>query len=260
MLESLPGVEADRVRHNEAGAGAGFRLPPSDEARGFFLANTKERREMRTIHRTHEVAALREALAARLPATAPAAPQKHDELEERCRLYLRHLRWPGGVECPRCEEHDRLLWLDARDKWHCYSCRYQFSVTAGTLFHSSHLPLWKWFVSVQLMTETPHGISANRLRQILGGSYKTFWFTTHRIRVAMRGRGQPLLREVVGDFASRRRLAGPHHHLSEKYLSAYAEERRWLEANQDNPHVFRDTILALVRGEGLSYEQLVAAR
>ena len=76
----------------------------------------------------------------------------------------------------------------------------------------------------------------------------------------MRGRGQPLLRTVVGELADRRLVAGPHHHLSEKYLAAYVEERRWLEANQDNPHVFRDTILALVRGEGLSYEQLVAAR
>ena len=223
---------------------------------------------MRTTNRTYDVDALRETLAARLPGRPPGEPRKHDELEERCRLYLQHLRWPGGVECPRCDERDRLLWLDSRDKWHCYSCRYQFSVTAGTLFHSSHLPLWKWFVSVQLMTETPHGISANRLRQILGGSYKTFWFTTHRIRVAIRGRGQPLLRSVVGELAEpgmrtlrdRRFVAGPHHHLSEKYLAAYVEERRWLEANQDNPHVFRDTILALVRGEGLSYDQLVAAR
>ena len=157
---------------------------------------------MRTTNRTYDVDALRETLAARLPGR-PGEPQKYDELEERCRMYLQSLRWPGGVECPRCDEHDRLLWLDSRDKWHCYSCRYQFSVTAGTLFHSSHLPLWKWFVSVQLMTETPHGISANRLRQILGGSYKTFWFTTHRIRVAMRGRGTPLLRSVVGDFGVR---------------------------------------------------------
>ena len=90
----------------------------------------------------------------------------------------------------------------------------------------------------------------------------------HRIRVAIRGRGQPLLRSVVGELAEpgmrtlrdRRFVAGPHHHLSEKYLAAYVEERRWLEANQHNPHVFRDTILALVRGEGLSYDQLVAAR
>src|SRR5262249_5643360 len=107
---------------------------------------------------------------------------------------------------------------------------------------------------------TPHGISANRLRQILGGSYKTFWFTTHRIRVAMRGRGQPLLRTVVGELRDRRRVAGPHHHLSEKYLSAYVEERRGLEAHQGNAPVFRAPIIALVRGEGLSYAQLVAAR
>jgi len=214
---------------------------------------------MRTINRTYDALALRDALETRLPQLPPGALRKPDELEERCRLYLQHLRWPGGVECPRCDESERLLWLESREKWHCYSCRYQFSVTAGTLFHSSHLPLWKWFVSVQLMTETPQGISANQLRHILGGSYKTFWFTTHRIRVAIRGRGQPLLRSVVDDMAGRRRVAGPHHHASDKYLDAYVEERRWLEANQGNPHVFRDTILALVRGEGLSYDQLVAA-
>jgi transposase-like protein len=215
---------------------------------------------MRIDHRTQNVTALRAALAARLPSRPAGSQTTHDELEARCRLYLQQLRWPGGVECPRCDEHERLLWLDSREKWHCYSCRYQFSVTAGTLFHSSHLPLWKWFVSVQLMTETPRGISANRLRHILGGSYKTFWFTTHRIRVAIRGRGQPILRSVLDELGEKRRVAGPHHHLSDKYLDAYVDERRWLEANQGNPHVFRDTILALVAGDGLSYDQLVAAR
>src|SRR5262245_43733802 len=152
---------------------------------------------MRIDHPMHDLTGLRRELSARLPALSPDASPSRDALEERCRRYLQSLRWPGGVECPRCVESERLLWLETRAKWHCYSCRYQFSVTAGTLFHNSHLPLWKWFVSVQLMTETPHGISANRLRQILGGSYKTFWFTTHRIRVAMRDRGQPLLRTVV---------------------------------------------------------------
>src|SRR5262249_49793447 len=156
--------------------------------------------EMRTIDRTHDVLALRDALGTRLPQLPPGALRMPDELEERCRLYLQQLRWPGGVECPRCDEHERLLWLESREKWHCYSCPYQSSVAPGPLFHSSHLPLWKWFVSVQLMTELPQGISANRLRQRLGGSYKTFWFTTHRVRVAMRGRGQPLLRDVVGDL------------------------------------------------------------
>jgi hypothetical protein len=65
---------------------------------------------------------------------------------------------------------------------------------------------------------------------------------------------------VVDNLGERRFVAGPHHHLTEKYLDAYVVEREWLNANQGNPHVFRDTILALVRGEGLSYDQLVAAR
>jgi transposase-like protein len=203
--------------------------------------------------------------------------------EQECRDYLSELRWPGGVECPRCTETTRLLWLTSRSKWHCYSCRYQFSVTAGTLFHSSHLPVWKWFVAVHLMLEAPEGLSANELRRTLGGSYKTAWFAAHRIRAAMRGHGAELLRSLVDaelresgahsppEFAElarangtvltrmRRLVGGPHHQLSVKYLPAYIDERRWRSVNQSNPHVFRDTIQALLEGECISYDRLVGA-
>ncbi len=195
--------------------------------------------------------------------------------EQECREYLTDLRWPGGVECPRCSEKSRLLWLTSRSKWHCYSCRYQFSVTAGTLFHSSHLPVWKWFVAVHLMLASPNGLSANELRRAIGGSYKTAWFAAHRIRAAMRGQGAELLRSLVeaeqrdGGFdldranvrvvARVRRLVGPHHQLSVKYLPAYLDERRWRSANRGNPQVFQDTLTALLEGEGISYERLVAA-
>jgi transposase-like protein len=195
--------------------------------------------------------------------------------EQECRALLADLRWPGGVECPRCSEKSRLLWLVSRSKWHCYACRYQFSVTAGTLFHSSHLPVWKWFVAVHLMLTAPNGVSANELRRTLGGSYKTAWFAAHRIRAAMRGQGADLLRSLVeaeqrehGTDARRanlrvvahvRKLVGPHHQLSVKYLPAYIDERRWRSANRGNPHVFRDTLQALLEGEGISYDRLVAA-
>jgi transposase-like protein len=217
---------------------------------------------------------------------------RDDSLEESCRLYLQALRWPNGVECPRCMENSRLLWLESRCKWQCYSCRYQFSVTAGTLFHHSHLAVWKWLAAVHLMLESPEGISAGELRRQLGGSYKTAWFAAHRIRAAMCGRGEGLLRSVVeleSDASSgmalaiasgigieaaalpaddqeavveqlRRRLAGPHHHLSAKHLVAYLDERRWRFAQRGNPYAFRDTIRALLGGEGLSYVQLVAGR
>ena len=148
---------------------------------------------MRTF-RSPDLSVLRSEVAARL-----GLPDLPDDaaFEQECREFLADLRWPGGVECPRCSETSRLLWLESRSKWHCYSCRYQFSVTAGTLFHSSHLPVWKWFVAVHLMLAAPNGLSANELRRAIGGSYKTAWFAAHRIRAAMRGQGAELLRSLV---------------------------------------------------------------
>ena len=203
--------------------------------------------------------------------------------EQACRDYLSDLRWPGGVECPRCSESSRLLWLTSRSKWHCYACRYQFSVTAGTLFHSSHLPVWKWFVAIHLMLSCPDGVSANELRRTLGGSYKTAWFAAHRIRSAMRGEGADLLRtssrrnctppvrltprarrSVPGqgnrrlpDATARRRPAQPAEHqvLARVHRRAALAFREPLE-----PSSFQDTIKALLQGDGISYEQLVAAR
>jgi transposase-like protein len=171
-----------------------------------------------------------------------------DLSEEECRALLSDLRWPGGVECPRCSEASRLLWLASRSKWHCYGCRYQFSVTAGTLFHGSHLPVWKWFVAVHLMLVSPNGVSANELRRTLGGSYKTSWFAAHRIRAAMRGGWARADAQRVN-----LRL------VSAKYLPAYLDERRWRSEHRGNPQVFQDTLRALLDAEALSYDRLVAA-
>jgi transposase-like protein len=256
-----------------------LRSLPALDLRSRFVPTDAKELAMRT-HRSSDLPILRSAVAERLDLPMPTAGDA--AFEEECRAYLQDLRWPGGVECPRCTENLRLLWLESRSKWHCYGCRYQFSVTAGTLFHSSHLAVWKWFVAVHLMLESPEGLSANELRRVIGGSYKTAWFAAHRIRAAMRGRGAELLRSLVeaelGSATSagwthedldrahrtvlarmRRRVAGPHHQLSFKYLPAYIDERRWRSANRGNPHVFRDTIQALLEGDGISYESLVAA-
>lgn len=105
--------------------------------------------------------------------------------EDRCREILEELRWPDGVECPRCQSA-KVSRIRDRDQFDCDSCRYQFSVTAGTIFHDSHLPLRKWFVAVYLMTESRKGISANQIKRMLGiGSYRTAWYLCHRIRAAM---------------------------------------------------------------------------
>ena len=117
--------------------------------------------------------------------------------EEKCRAYLAELRWPEGVRCPRCAASKGISRLAARDQWDCDSCGYQFSVTAGTIFHDSHLPLWKWFLAVYMIGESKKGISSNQLKRMLRVSYKTAWYLSHRIRAAMKDDMADLLTGIV---------------------------------------------------------------
>lgn len=104
--------------------------------------------------------------------------------EDACHAYLEELRWPDGVKCLRCES-PKIARLAKRKQYECGACGYQFSVRAGTIFHDSHLPLWKWFVATYLICEAKKGVSANQLKRTLGVSYKTAWYLCHRIRSAM---------------------------------------------------------------------------
>lgn len=116
--------------------------------------------------------------------------------EDKCRQVLEELRWPDGVRCPRCDS-DKISRIYERGQFDCDSCRYQFSVTAGTIFHDSHLPLRKWFVAIYLICEAKKGISSNQLKRILGVTYKTAWYLSHRVRAAMRDGDAPLLKGIV---------------------------------------------------------------
>ncbi|HUF52605.1 MAG TPA: IS1595 family transposase [Dehalococcoidia bacterium] len=105
--------------------------------------------------------------------------------EDKCREVLEGLRWPTGVQCPRCA-HDKVYRDEKRSQYDCADCGYQFSVTSGTVLHDTHLPLRKWFVAAYLMTESRKGISANQLKRMISVSYKTAWYLCHRIRAAMK--------------------------------------------------------------------------
>ena len=104
--------------------------------------------------------------------------------DDKCREALEKIRWPAGVCCTRCGDMN-VLELPKHNRWECKSCGYQFSVTAGTIMHDSHLPLRKWFLAIYLMCESKKGISANQMKRTLGVSYKTSWYLCHRIRQAM---------------------------------------------------------------------------
>jgi len=106
------------------------------------------------------------------------------------RKHLEAVRWPGGPICPHCggiERASRIKSKKARPGvWFCGDCRRQFTVTVGTLFERSHVPLHKWLLAVHLMSASKKGISAHQLHRTLGVTYKTAWFMAHRIREAMR--------------------------------------------------------------------------
>jgi len=116
--------------------------------------------------------------------------------EDRCRSYLEALRWPEAIICPRCESR-KISRIVKRNQFDCDNCRYQFSVTAGTIFNDSHLPLWKWFLCVYLLCESRKCMSANQLKRTLGISYKTAWYLCHRIRAAMKEVNQEPLTGTV---------------------------------------------------------------
>jgi transposase-like protein len=117
--------------------------------------------------------------------------------DDKCRDLLERLRWPMGAECPRCKTRDVVrLETNVKLLW-CRDCEYQFTVTAGTIFNDSHLPLSKWFMATLLLCEARKGMSANQIKRTLGVSYKTAWYLCHRIRAAMRELDQPLLDGTV---------------------------------------------------------------
>jgi transposase-like protein len=107
------------------------------------------------------------------------------DTDEKCRIALEKLRWPEGVRCVRCGS-EKISRNYKRNQFECTPCGYHFSVTAGTIFHDSHLPLRKWFIATYLICESKKGVSALQLKRVLGVAYKTAWYLCHRIREAVR--------------------------------------------------------------------------
>lgn len=105
--------------------------------------------------------------------------------DQACREFLFRARWPEGYVCPRCQGQ-RHTYVSTRQHWECKDCRYQVSLTAGTIFHNTRLPLVTWFWAVYLLATQSKSLSILQLQKDLGiGSYKTAWRITHAIRVAM---------------------------------------------------------------------------
>jgi len=107
--------------------------------------------------------------------------------EEACLQAIFRARWPNGFVCPKCG-HDGGTRLSKRRAIQCTCCRRQTSITAGTVFHKTKVPLRAWFWLIFLMTQDKGGISTVRAAKLLNMHYTTVWFVMHKLREAMADR------------------------------------------------------------------------
>jgi transposase-like protein len=133
------------------------------------------------------------------------AKSYHDE--DSARDFLEKERWPNGeVGCPKCGEIGRCYRLQPKENgkthvrkgvWKCGACRKQFTVTVGTIFEDSHIPLNKWLMAIHLLCSSKKGMSAHQLHRMLGVTYKSAWFMAHRVRYAMAQLNLPMMTGTV---------------------------------------------------------------
>ncbi|OFV97298.1 MAG: hypothetical protein A3H28_02910 [Acidobacteria bacterium RIFCSPLOWO2_02_FULL_61_28] len=125
--------------------------------------------------------------------------------EDKARAFLEKQRWPEGPECPHCGLVGEAYRLTPtpngkthvrKGVWKCASCRKEFTVTVGTIFEDSHIPLHKWLLAYHLLCASKKGMSAHQLHRMLGITYKSAWFMAHRIRYTMSQ--EPLSSKLTG--------------------------------------------------------------
>lgn len=116
--------------------------------------------------------------------------------EDEARTALEQVRWPNGAVCPHCGvTGNGIVKVEGKKQSHrpglyyCNGCKGQFTVTVGTVFERSKIPLSKWWMAVYLLNSSKKGISAHQIHRTLKVTYKTAWFMMHRIREAMRTGG-----------------------------------------------------------------------
>ncbi len=131
---------------------------------------------------------------------------QHFSDEDKAREFLEKLRWPDGPVCPKCGEVNNAYRLEPKPSkknthvrkgvWKCGGCREQFTVTVGTIFEDSHIPLSKWLLAYHLLCASKKGMSAHQLHRMLKVTYRSAWFMAHRIRYTMSQ--EPLSSKLTG--------------------------------------------------------------
>jgi transposase-like protein len=148
--------------------------------------------------------------------------------EDKARGLLESLLWPNGVVCPHCKNHKEKAIYKMQSKegsktkvrnglYKCGACRKPFTVTVGTIFEDSHLPISKWLMAIFIICSSKKSISANQLSRMLKITYKAAWFMAHRLRHAVSPE-MPLNKLLNGDVEVDETFVGGKGFRSSRYI------------------------------------------
>ena len=160
-----------------------------------------------------------------------------------CREYLAKQRWNGKTVCPYCS-HDKCYVIEGGKRYKCGSskCYKRFTVTVGTIFEASNIPLSKWFTAIYLCTAHKRGISSYQLAKHVGITQKSAWFVLHRIREVLRRKDAVVLGENAPVEADETFVGG-------KYSNMHGSKRKkFLETGDGFAN--KTTVLGMVERGG----------
>lgn len=181
--------------------------------------------------------------------------------EHDCELALINLRWPKGFICPNCE-HDDAYYIKGRKLMQCIVCRHQASVTAGTIFHGTRIPLRYWFWMIYLVAQDKGGVSSSRIAEQLGMYQKTVWHILHKIRQAMRSRNNNtvlsgLIELDEAEIGPEARKTGRQKLGKEGYLRHKGMRSKGRSSSSGVRKKTQTAVLVMVEDEGLRAGNLV---
>lgn len=154
--------------------------------------------------------------------------------EEDARKFFEQIRWPDGIVCPKCGTKEKPYRIhrgsEKREILRCRACKKEFSVTTGTIYEDSHIPLLTWLRASILLASSKKGISSHQLSRMLGITQKSAWFMAHRVRFAFKNKPLKKLQGIV--------------EADETYIGGKAHGKRGRGAGKKTP------VLALVQRDG----------
>ena len=163
---------------------------------------------------------------------------KHLSDPDKAREFFEKQCWPDGTVCPFCGLVGEAYRLKAKPEskspvragvWKCKGCRKQFTVTKGTIFEDSHIPLNIWLMTIHLLCSSKKGVSAHQIHRMLGITYKSAWFMVHRLRHA--ATQDPLAGQLTGIFEVDEAYIGGRRRISKRVSGAVKPGER----PQDRP-------------------------